>query len=174
MNSKSKLVSKIAAVAGLIGLGAMKACSKVALVASHGAPEAGAGFAHSVPAIVHGVESETGAIAGSMAHQSEGIAGASHSLGDLPPAPHDFSGTVPVTHPPIGTGGAGDQSIGDAAAGSSDDASRGAAKEKQEESWTHDVAHHAIQEGAKAWNEQREREEENNRNGGLQPEGPNN
>ena len=83
MNSKIKAAG---AAAALVALGTFKACSKVALVASHGGGETVAiGLSHSAPTAIHVMEfgaGDTGALARSALHQTDALAGSAHTIGD--------------------------------------------------------------------------------------------
>jgi hypothetical protein len=124
MNTKLKAAG---AAAALLSLGAVKACSKAALVATHtGAETVSVGLSHAGPGLLHGTEvgiGDTGAIARGALHQSEAIAGAAHN-------------------------------VGDAAGSSSDDVSRSASQSgtheaNHEPSFMHEVGHKVLEESLK-------------------------
>jgi hypothetical protein len=138
MNAKIKGAG--AAVA-LLGLGAFKACSKVALVASHGGGETAAlGLSHSAPAAIHAMEfgaGDTANLARSALHQTDAL----------------------------GATGASAHTIGDAAAASGDDASHGMSNgvthtTEHEHGFLHKAGEEIAKEGIKQWLEP-ERENRN-------------
>ena len=122
MNSKLKAVG---AAAALLSLGAVKACSKAALVATHtGAETVGMGLSHAGPTLLHGAEfgaGDTGAIARGALHQSDALGASTHT-------------------------------IGDAAGSTSDDASRemsqGGSQGDHESGW-HEIGHKIVEESLK-------------------------
>jgi hypothetical protein len=123
---KSKLQA-VGAAAALLSLGAVKACSKAALVATHtGAETVGMGLSHTGSTLLHGAEfgaGDTGAIARGALHQSDALGASTHT-------------------------------IGDAAGSTSDDASRGMSQGgshegDQEPSFLHEVGRKTLEESLK-------------------------
>jgi hypothetical protein len=102
MNSKIKAAG---AALALVGIGAVKACSKMALVATHSGGEAvSVGLSHTPPAVFHAAEfgaGDTANLARSALHQTDALAGSAHTLGDTAAASGDDAShgvSTGVTH----------------------------------------------------------------------------
>jgi hypothetical protein len=135
MNSKIKAGG---AVLALVGIGAVKACSKMALVATHSGGEAVAvGLSHTPPAAIHAMEfgaGDSAALARSALHQTDALAATAHTVGDT-------------------------------AASSGDDVSRGVSQggsheAEHEPGFLHEAGKEIAKEGVKQWLEP-ERENRN-------------